>query len=57
MSDIQPLLVEDEDGTTYTIYVESKTPTELPRDLPKPGEVDEGDRESYGFTNEAIAKL
>lgn len=57
MSDIQPLLVEDEDGTTYTIYVESKTPTELPRDLPQPGEVDEDDREAYGFTDSASAKL
>lgn len=57
MSDIQPLLVEDEDGTTYTIYVESKTPTELPTDLPQPGEVDKDDREAYGFTDSAIAKL
>lgn len=57
MSDIQPVLLENEDGTTYTIYVESKTPAELPDNLPSPGAIDEDDRESYGITEDAVAKL
>jgi hypothetical protein len=37
--------------------VETSTPDILPSDLPSPGELDEGDRESYGITEDAIAKL
>ena len=57
MADIQPVLLQDEDGTTYTIYVESTAPIILPPDLPSPGEVDEDERESMGITEDAIAKL
>lgn len=57
MADIQPVLLENEDGTTYTIYVESKTPVELPDTLPSPGAIEENDRESYGITEDAVAKL
>jgi hypothetical protein len=57
MSDVQPVLFQDEDGTVYTIYVESRTPDELPADIPPPGAVDEDDRESYGITAETVAKL
>jgi hypothetical protein len=57
MADVQPVLLQDEDGTTYTIYVESTTPAILPPDLPAPGEMDEDERESMGITEDAIAKL
>ena len=57
MADVQPVLLQDEDGTTYTIYVESTAPTILPPDLPSPGEVDEDERESMGITEDAVAKL
>lgn len=57
MADVQPVLLQDEDGTTYTIYVESTTPAILPPDLPSPGEIDEDERESMGITEDAIAKL
>jgi len=57
MADVQPVLLQDEDGTTYTIYVESTTPAVLPPDLPSPGEVDDDERESMGITEDAIAKL
>ena len=57
MADVQPVLLQDEDGTTYTIYVESTTPIILPPDLPSPGEIDEDERESMGITEDAVAKL
>ena len=57
MSDIQSLLLQDEDGTTYIMYVESKNPDLLPPDLPSPGEVDDDEREAMGVTEDAIAKL
>ena len=57
MADVQPVLLQDEDGTTYTIYVESTTPAILPPDLPSPGEVDEDERESMGITEDTVAKL
>ncbi|MBM0744077.1 hypothetical protein JOY44_21050 [Phormidium sp. CLA17] len=57
MADVQPVLLQDEDGTTYTIYVESTAPIILPPDLPSPGEIDEDERESMGITDDAIAKL
>lgn len=57
MGDVQPLLVEDENGNTYTIYVETKTPIELPPELPRPGEIDQDDRESYGLGDEVITKI
>ncbi|MEP1080058.1 hypothetical protein NDI52_32350 [Leptolyngbya sp. PL-A3] len=57
MSEIQPVLLKNEDGTTYTIFVESKTPVEVPDTLPPAGSVDEDDRESYGITEDTVAKL
>lgn len=57
MADVQPVLLQDEDGTTYTIFVESTTPDVLPPATPPPGEVDEDDYESYGITEDTIAKL
>ena len=57
MADIQPVLLQDEDGTTYTIYVESTAPIILPPDLPSPGEIDEDERESMGITEDTVAKL
>ena len=57
MADVQPVLLQDEDGTTYTIYVESTAPIILPPDLPSPGEIDEDERESMGITEDTVAKL
>ena len=57
MADVKPVLLQDEDGTTYTIYVESTAPQELPLVVLSPGEVEDDDRESYGITEDAIAKL
>ena len=57
MADVQPVLLQDEDGTTYTIYVESTTPAILPPDMPSPGEIDEDERESMGITEDTVAKL
>ncbi|MEB3357614.1 MAG: CU044_2847 family protein [Synechococcales bacterium] len=57
MSEIQPILLESDDGSTYTIFVESKTPVEVPDALPSPGTVDDDDRESYGITEDTLAKL
>ncbi len=55
MSDVERLLVEEEDGQTYTILVQSKEASELPE--PKLPENDEDDRESMGFQEDAIVKL
>ena len=57
MSEVQPVLLQDEDGTTYTMFFESKIPEVLPPDLPPPGEVDDDERESMGITEDAVAKL
>ncbi len=57
MSDVQAVLLQDEDGTTYTMYVESKHPDLLPPDLPPPGELDEDEREAMGVTEDAVARL
>lgn len=57
MADVQPVHLQDEDGTTYTIYVESKAPEVLPPVLPPPGKMEDDDLESYGITEDAIAKL
>ncbi|HEY9699026.1 MAG TPA: CU044_2847 family protein [Trichocoleus sp.] len=57
MSDVQSLFLQDEDGTTYTMYIESKVPEVLPPDLPPPGEVDDDERESMGITEDTVAKL
>lgn len=57
MASVQPLLLQDKDGTTCTIYIESTAPQVLPNNLPTAEELDEDDRESYGITKDAIAKL
>jgi Trypsin-co-occurring domain 1 len=57
MADVKPVLLQDEDGTTYTIYVESTAPEGLSPIVPPSGEVEDDDRESYGITEDAIAKL
>lgn len=57
MAEVQPVLLQDEDGTTYTIFVETTTPEVMPPVMPPPGELDDDDRESYGVTEDAVAKL
>jgi Trypsin-co-occurring domain 1 len=53
MANLQPVHLQDEDGTTYTIYVETSAPI-VPVST---GETDEGDRESYGIAEDTVAKL
>jgi Trypsin-co-occurring domain 1 len=51
MADIQKLQIE-EDGATYTIYVDTRDNTEIPE------QTDVGDdRESYGLAEDAVVKL
>lgn len=52
MAEVQRLLIE-EDGETYEIYVESKEDVSLPS-----GDVTRGgDRESYGFQDDAVVRM
>ena len=60
MSNIQPVQLEDADGTTYTVLIESANPAELP-DV---GGIDsdgtalpQEDRETYGLTEDIQAQL
>lgn len=53
MANLQPVHLQDEDGTLYTIFVETIAP-EVP--LPSVA-TDESDRESYGITEDTVAKL
>lgn len=53
MANLQPVHLQDEDGTTYTIFVETKAPEML---LPSV-EPEEGDHESYGIAEDTVAKL
>jgi Trypsin-co-occurring domain 1 len=53
MANLQPVLLQDEDGTTYTIFVET-TASEVP--LPSV-ETEESDREAMGITEDTVAKL
>jgi Trypsin-co-occurring domain 1 len=53
MATLQPVHLLDEDGTTYTIFVETTAPEVL---LPSV-ETEDGDRESYGITEDTVAKL
>lgn len=53
MSNIQPVQLEDADGTTYTVLIESTNPAELP----EVEENEESDRESYGLTEDIQAQL
>jgi hypothetical protein len=56
MSEIERLLVEEEDGETYTILLQSQKSSELP--TPEVLENDADDDESMGFTGEeALVKL
>jgi len=57
MAEIRPILLESDDGSTYTIFVESKNPVEVPDALPSPEAMDDDDRESYGITEDTLAKL
>jgi hypothetical protein len=51
MTDIQKLQIE-EDGATYTIYVDTRENTEIPEQT----QVND-DRESYGLAEDTIIKL
>jgi Trypsin-co-occurring domain 1 len=53
MAHLQPVHLQDEDGTIYTIFVETAAPVV---GLPSV-ETDDGDRESYGITEDTVAKL
>jgi hypothetical protein len=53
MANLHPVHLQDEDGTTYTIFVETTVPVVS---LPSV-ETEEGDRESYGITEDTVAKL
>lgn len=53
MSEIKPFLLEDADGTTYTVLIESQTRDD---DVPTV-EPSEPDREEYGLTDEVKAQL
>lgn len=57
MSDVRAVLLQDDDGTTYTMFVESKNSDVLPPNLPSPGALDEDEREAMGVTEDAVAKL
>ncbi len=56
MSNIQPVQLEDADGTTYTVYIESTEPTELPK-APSQETTRGGGRESYGLTGRVKAEI
>ena len=56
MSKIQPVQLEDADGTTYTVYIESTDPAELP--IPADREpTRSGGRESYGLNDRVKAEI
>lgn len=55
MSNIQPVQIEDADGTTYTVLIESTNPAKLPAIVDD--EDDSDDRESYGPIDDARAHL
>ena len=54
MSNIQPVQLEDADGTTYTVLIETADPAKLP---PIAETDNESDRESYGITDDIRAQL
>lgn len=58
MASIEKLILEDDDGQSYTILVQNKTVIDASA-LRKPSDDDtSGDyEESYGFTEDAIVKL
>lgn len=55
MSTIRPVQLEDPDGTTYTVYIESTEPAELPTSPSAPTR--SGTRESYGLGDRLRAEL
>ncbi len=57
MASLQPVILQDEDGTTYTIFVETTIPEVLPSVQLPLGETDRGDHESYGIAEDTVAKL
>ncbi|MBE9062352.1 CU044_2847 family protein [cf. Phormidesmis sp. LEGE 11477] len=58
MSTIQPVQLEDPDGTTYTVYIESTEPAELPTAPSSPSApTHSGTRESYGIGDKLRAEL
>jgi hypothetical protein len=52
MSEIQRLIVEDEDGNQHTIYVESKSQPSIPEPARQGGGL-----QSYGGTADAVLKM
>ncbi|MBE9063382.1 CU044_2847 family protein [cf. Phormidesmis sp. LEGE 11477] len=56
MSTIRPVQLEDADGTTYTVCIESTEPAELPND-PNLEPTRSGDRESYGLGDRVKAEI
>ncbi|MEO1401684.1 MAG: CU044_2847 family protein [Cyanobacteria bacterium J06635_1] len=59
MSEIKPFLLEDADGTTYTVLIESQTRDDAVPSVEPPVEpsTDADDREEYGLTEEVKAQL
>ena len=58
MSTIQPVQLQDADGTTYTVYIEASNRTELTTPTASTAsEPDSGGRESYGITEKLKAEL
>ena len=55
MSNIQPVQLQDEDGTTYTVYIEATNPSNLPNTANN--EPTRGGRESYGLTEKLKTEL
>lgn len=56
MTNIQPVQLQDADGTTYTVYIESTESADLPSSVssePTCG----SDRESYGLSEKVKAEL
>ncbi len=56
MTNIQPVQLQDADGTTYTVYIESTESAELPS-APSSAPTRGGDRESYGLNEKLKAEL
>ena len=56
MSNIQSVQLQDADGTTYTVYIESTESDNLP-DAPDREPTRSGGRESYGLTERVKTEL
>lgn len=54
MSSIQPVQIQDADGTTYTVLIETTNPADLPQ-IAEPAE--ESDRETYGLIEDTQTHL